>query len=236
MVCAYGWLCRSHEPPRALRVDLGECVAWHQYHALHGVCQLHGQLSTPPHDPQVPPMPSTAVPAWYTKLRPRAIRPNPTDSVLRNQVGYTGPRERTSRRNGRASQEASHRRAVRIWDRPQSYHTRSWAVKYVGQCLFSTAVDPGARQVASAKQHLAQPWFLHPRAVHMASLLDSYRDVLDDPVQQSRHWHSLLRRARVWTTSADRHYQRHGRRVELFSVRSQLWASERRPPGGVASA
>ena len=60
-----------------------------------------------------------------------------------------------------------------------------------------------------------------------ASLLDSYRDVLDNLVRQSWHWHSLLRRATVWTTSSDRHYQRHNRRVELFSVMSQLWASER---------
>ena len=55
-------------------------------------------------------------------------------------------------------------------------------------------------------QYLAQPWFLHQRAVLEASLMDSYRDVLDDPVRQSRHWHSLLRPARVWTTSADQHY------------------------------
>ena len=178
----------------------------------------------PPRDPQVP---STAVPAWYTKLRPRGVRPNPTDCVLRNQVGYAGPRERTSRRDGRTSQEASHRRAVRTWDRPQSYHTRSWAVKYLDQCLCSTAADPRAQQVASAMQYLAQPWFLHQRAVLGASLMDSYRDVLDDLVRQSRHWHSLLRRARVWTTSADRRYQQHN--VELFSVMSQLLASERAP-------
>ena len=213
--------------PRALRVDLKELVARHQYHALHGVCQLCGQFTMPPRNPQVPPTLSTAaVPAWYTKLRPRAVRPNPTDSVLRNQVGYTGPRESTSRRDGRASQAASHRRAVRTWDRPQSYHTRSWAVKYLDQFLCSSASDPEAQQVASAMQYLAQPWFLHQRAVLGASLLDSYRNVLDDVVRQSRHWHSLLRRARVWTTSADRHYQRHNRRVVLFSVMSQLWASE----------
>ena len=59
---------------------------------------------------------------------------NPTNFVLHNQVGYTGLRERKSRRDGRASQEASHRREVRTWDRPQSYHTRSWAVKYLDQC------------------------------------------------------------------------------------------------------
>ena len=160
-----------------------------------------------PRDPQVPP---TTVPAWYTKLRPRAVRPNPMDSVLRNQVAYTGPRERTSRRDGRASQETSHRRAVRTWDRPQSYHTRSWAVKYLDQCLCPT---PGAQLVASAMQYLAQPWFLHQCAVLGASPMDSYRDVLDDLARQSRHWHFLLRRARVWTTSADQHYQRHNRRI-----------------------
>ena len=55
-------------------------------------------------------------------------------------------------------------------------------------------------------QYLAQPWFLHQRAVLGASLMDSYRNVLDDLVRQLRHWHSLLRRARVWTTSADQHY------------------------------
>ena len=181
----------------------------------------------PPRDPQVPPTPSTAVPAWYTKLRSRAVRPNPTDSILRNQVGYTGPRERTQRQDGRASQETSHRRAARTWDRPQSYYTRSWAVKYLDQCLCPTAADPGAQHVASAMQYLAQPWFLHQRAVLGASLMVSYRDMLEDLVRQSRHWHTLLRRARVWTTSADQHYQRHDRRVQLFSVMSQLWASER---------
>ena len=192
----------------------------------HGVCQLRGQFTMPPRDPQVPPTLSTSVPAWYTKLRPRAVRPIPTDSVLCNQVGYTGPQERTSRRDGRTSQEASHCRAVRTWERPQPYHTRSWAVKYLNQCLCSSATDPGAQQVASAMQYLAQPWFLHQRAVLGASIMDSYRDVLDDLVWQSRHCHSLLRRATVWTTS-DRHYQRHNQRVELFSVMSQLWASER---------
>ena len=100
-------------------------------------------------------------------------------------------------------------------------------MKYLDQCLCPIAADPGAQQVASAMQYLAQPWFLHQRAVLGASLLDSYRDVLDDLVRQSRHWHTLLRRARVWTTSADQHYQRHNRRIQLFSVMSQLWASER---------
>ena len=126
-----------------------------------------------------------------------------------------------------AGNRRSHRRAVHTWDRPQSYHTRSWAVKYLDQCLCPTAADPGAQQVASAMQYLAQPWYLHQRAVLRASLMDSYRNVLDDLVQQSRHWHSLLRRARVWTTSADHHYQRHNRSIQLFSVMSQLWASER---------
>ena len=121
---------------------------------------------------------------------------------------------------------ASHRRAVHTWDRPQSYHTRSWAMKYLDHCLCPTAADPGAQQVASAMQYLAQPWFLHQCAVLGASLMVSYRGVLDDVVRQSRHWHSLLRRARVWTTSADEHYQRHNRRIQLFSVMSQLWVSE----------
>ena len=76
-------------------------------------------------------------------------------------------------------------------------------------------------------QYFAQPWFPHHRAILGASLMDSYRDVLDDLVRQSRHRHSLLRRARVWTTSVDQHYQRHNRRIRLFSVMSQLWASER---------
>ena len=129
--------------PRTMRVDLREHVACHQYHALHGVCQLRGQLTMPPRDPQVSPTLSTTVPAWYTKLRPSAVRPNPTDCVLRNQVGYTGPRERTSRRDGRVSQETSHRRVVRTWERPQSYHTRSWAVKYLDQCLCPSAADQG---------------------------------------------------------------------------------------------
>ena len=179
----------------------------------------------PPRDPQVPPTPSTAVPAWYTKLCPRAVQPNPMDSVLRNQVGYTGSRERALSLS--LSQEASHRRAVRAWDRLQSYHTKSWAAKYLNQGLCSTAANPEAQQVASLMQDLAQPWFVHQCAVLDASLLDSYCDTLDDVVRQWWHWHSLLRRARVWTTSTDWHYQRHNRRVELFSVMSQLWASER---------
>ena len=70
-------------------------------------------------------------------------------------------------------------------------------MKYLDQCLCSSAADPGAQQVASVMQYLAQPWFLHQRAVPGASVLDSYNDVLDDLVRQSRHWHSLLRRARV---------------------------------------
>ena len=108
------------------------------------VWPTHHAPPPPPRDPQVPPTLSTVVPAWYTKLCPRAVRPNPMDSVLCNQVGYIGPRERTSRQDGRANQETSHHRAVRTWDRPQSYHTRSWAVKYLDQCLCSIAVDPGA--------------------------------------------------------------------------------------------
>ena len=36
-------------------------MARHQYHALHGVCQLRGQLTMSPHDPQVPPTLSRAV-------------------------------------------------------------------------------------------------------------------------------------------------------------------------------
>ena len=48
----------------------------------------------------------------------------------------------------------------------------------------------------------------------------SYGDLLDDPVQQLRQWHSLLQRARVWTTSADQHYQRHNQRIQPFSVMS----------------
>ena len=80
--------------------------------------------------------PHTSVPAWYTNLRPRAVQPNPTDAVK-----YRGPRERPSWRDGRASQAASHRRAVCICDRPQSYLTRSWAVKYLDQCLASTTTN-----------------------------------------------------------------------------------------------
>ena len=79
-------------------------------------------------------------------------------------------------------------------------------MKYLNQCLCSTAANPGAQQVASAMQYLAQPWFLHQRAVFGASLMDSYRYVRDDVVPPSQHWHSLVRRARVWITSADWHY------------------------------
>ena len=76
-------------------------------------------------------------------------------------------------------------------------------------------------------QYFAQPWSLHQRAFLGASLMDSYRDVLDYVVRQSRHRHTLLRRARVWTTSENQHYQRHNQRIQLFSVISQLWATER---------
>ena len=65
--------------------------------------------------------------------------------------------------------------------------TGSWAVKYLNQCLCPTASDPNGQQVALAMQYLAQPWFVHQCAVLGASLLDAYRDVLDDLVRQSRH-------------------------------------------------
>ena len=100
--------------PRALRADLRERVGTSTTpYMAYANCAANSPC--PPRDPQVPPTLSTAVPAWYTKLRPRAVQLNPRDSVLRNQVGYTGPRERTSRRDGCASTEASHRRAVRTW-------------------------------------------------------------------------------------------------------------------------
>ena len=57
--------------------------------------------------------------------------------------------------------------------------------------------------MASAMQRLAQHCFVHQRAVLGASLLDSYCDVLDELVRQSRHQHSLVRRARVRIASAD---------------------------------
>ena len=60
-------------------------------------------------------------------------------------------------------------------------------MKYLNQCLCPIASDPEGQRVASAMQYLAQSWFLHQRAVLGASLLDSYRDVLDDLVRQSRH-------------------------------------------------
>ena len=77
--------------PRSRRVNFRERVVWHLYHALHGMCKLQAQLTMPPpplRDPQAPSTPSTAVPAWYTKLRSRAVRPNPTDAILRKQVGW----------------------------------------------------------------------------------------------------------------------------------------------------
>ena len=79
-------------------------------------------------------------------------------------------------------------------------------MKYLDQCLSPTALDLEGQRVALAMQYLPQSWFLHQRAILGASLLDSYRDVLDDLMRQSRQLHSLLRRAKVWTTSADRHY------------------------------
>ena len=121
-------------------------MAWHQYHALHSVCQLRGHLTMPPCDPRVPPTPSTTVPVH--KATPTSKRPNPTDAILRKQVGYTGPRERAPRQNARASEEASHFRAARTWDRPQSYHTRAWAAKYLNRCLRPTTTDSEESQMS----------------------------------------------------------------------------------------
>ena len=70
--------------PKRLRLDFRVRVAWHQYHVLHGVCRLRGQPTMPPRDPLAPPTRSTLVSAWYTKLRPRQMPPNPTDSALRD--------------------------------------------------------------------------------------------------------------------------------------------------------
>ena len=162
-----------------------EGVAWHRAHALHGVNQPRSQFTMPHGCPQVLWAPSIAVPAWYTKLHPQAVRPNSTDSVVRNQVGYARAQERTSWRDSRAPQGASHCRAVRTWDRPRWYHTR--AGKYLDQCLCSTTADPEAQQMAAAMQYLAQLWFLHQRVVLGASLLDSYRDALDSLVRQKPH-------------------------------------------------
>ena len=53
-----------------------------------------------------------------------------------------GPREKTSRREGRASQEGSHRTEVRTPDRPQSYYTRSRAMILTGASV-SLPQTPG---------------------------------------------------------------------------------------------
>ena len=134
-----------------------ERVAWHQYHALHGVCQLRGQLTMPP------PRPTGAAHALHSgtgmvhKAAPTSCTTEPHGLCPpQSSRVYRAP-ERTSRRDGSVSQETSHRRAVRTWDRPRSYHTGSWAVKYLDQCLCPTAADLGAQQVASAMQYLAQP-------------------------------------------------------------------------------
>ena len=79
--------------PRALRPDLRAGVAWHQYHASHGVCHLRGQLTMPPtthkrrpHHPQQCQL--------GTQSYAHVVQPNPTDTILRKQVGHTGPWER----------------------------------------------------------------------------------------------------------------------------------------------
>ena len=40
--------CLWDHIPRTLRIDLRECVAWHQYHALHGVCHCAANSPCPP--------------------------------------------------------------------------------------------------------------------------------------------------------------------------------------------
>ena len=101
-----------------------------------GIPSIRYRPSTPPTH-HAPPRPTGAAHAVHSgagmvhKVAPTSHTAAPKDSVVRNQVGYIGPRERTSRRDARASQEASHHTAVRTWDRPQSYHTRSWAVNYL---------------------------------------------------------------------------------------------------------
>ena len=50
----------------------------------------------------------------------------------------------------------------------------------------TTAADRGGQQQAPALQSLAHRWFLHQRAVLGASPMDSYRDMQDDLVRQSR--------------------------------------------------
>ena len=211
--------------PRALPVDLRERVAWHQYHALQGVCQVCRQFTMPPRNPQVPPTPSTTAPAWYTKLRPRAVMAKPHGLCPpQSSRVYRAPGENIAAGWPRLSRGIS----------PQSNAHVGSAAVLLHQVVGSKISRPmplchclrlgGA---AGGLGDVARPFFVHQRAVLGASLLDTYRDVLDDLVRQSRHWHSLLRRARMWTTSAYRCYQQHNRRVELFSAMSQLWASER---------
>ena len=208
--------------PRTLRRDLRERVAWHQYHALHGVCQLRDQLTIPPPTtnrcrPRPPQRCRHGTQSCAHELYDRT--PWTLSSAIK--YGIQGPgREH----GGEIPAPLKRRPMVELCAHGTG---RSRTTPGNGrQNIWTTAADPGA-QVASAMQYLAQPWFLHHHAVLRASLMVSYRDVLDDPVRQSRHWHSLLRPARVWSTSADQLYQRHNRRIQLFLVMSQLWASER---------
>ena len=213
--------------PRAWRVDPRERVAWHQYHALHGGCQLRGQLTMPPARPTGAAhavhsgggVVHRAAPTSRT-TEPHGLCPPQSSRVYRGlgeNIAAGWPR--LSR--GIPPQSGAHMGSAAIVPHQIMGSEISRPVP-----LFHCRRPRGtARSLGDA---ISVPALVYASvAVLGASLLDSYRDVLDDLVRQSWHRHSLLRRARVWTTSADRHYQQHNRRVELFSVMSQLWASQR---------
>ena len=76
------------------------------------IVQAAGPTHHARHDSQAPFTPCTAVPAWYTKLRPHAVWPNPTDAILRKQVGYTGPQKQAPQQGARAGVKWSINRAA----------------------------------------------------------------------------------------------------------------------------
>ena len=64
----------------------------------------------PPRDSMALSTRNTAIPAWYTKLRPRQqqVPRNPTDSVLRDQVQYKPKDHRPGMRALHADMEGAY--------------------------------------------------------------------------------------------------------------------------------
>ena len=119
--------------PPGYGTEFRERVAWHQCHGLHVVCQLQRKLTMPPRELHSPAHQSTSVPAWNTKLRPRTVKLNHTDTILRDEVRFVHKAHKR-RQPGKHNQEslrlhwwASHT----LRQRRQTYHTRLWAARYL---------------------------------------------------------------------------------------------------------